>query len=487
MKSQVSQWRIPASGILLAMATSVLAGASVVVTDLPSHPSRTIFTFGTLIAGLLLLLLIKKPEWVTVLAVFLLPFSQATFSFKVIYVSFIGFAAVWLILNSKLRLERCREYYLAFAFLGCMIAIALAHPVLPVPFDSGTRAEEFVRHSSNLFLFVSVASLARKRLWLRRIVLSLFFSAVIVALLGILTVGRPVMLSSDQRLALRTEISQGRAFSTLGHPNINGQFSSLALLILLGAWTQVPRSRWRALFAVGLGVILVNLVLSGSRGALFGFGFGSLVLWLLAGRAGRQRAVVWIAVLLLFSLPLVIMAVLPPEWGKPISRLVLDPEDLVNQLTIRPQLWRVAWDAFLSSPLWGIGPLNLGYHFYHSSTALSSINVDYLELLQAHNMYLQFLSATGIIGTFVFLTVLVVYLRKGYAVSKLLPQSFARGVIIGATSAIVGIIAMGLVQTVLGKGWSTWHLFWIILGLIAGCNIKGFQQSDENNLDSSSG
>jgi O-antigen ligase len=473
---------------IILIAAGVLAGMWVVVADLPAHSFVLFLTFGAPIATCVLIVLDKQPEWSAMIAVFLLPFLQARGSLKIVYVALIVGAALWLFLTGRLKLYR--DHLPVLVLVLYLSAIALTIPVLPVPFDIGSVWEEVVRYGSNLLLFLTVSNLAQRRPWLEYIVLALFLSATIAALIGILTFGNPILLSADQRVALRPQIQQGRAFSTLGHPNLNGQFSTLALLILVGVWAQLPFNRKKAVLTAGLELILVNLLLTGSRGALAGFGFGLAVIWFLVDRRKRARLSLWAVALAVPGILVFAVGAYSERWGKLVQRLLssLDTSQIIEELSLRPDLWQVAWQAFLSSPLWGVGPLNLSHYFYRSGTVLGRINQEYLRLLQAHNLYLQFLAATGILGMLALATVFFSLLRRGCRAIRSSQSLLRRGVTIGAVAALTSILVTGLVQTVLGKGWSTWQMFFVVLALLASAGrVRMTQKELCGTYESSSG
>lgn len=173
-------------------------------------------------------------------------------------------------------------------------------------------------------------------------------------------------------------------------PNHTALYLERTLFVALGLALAAPR-RWR-LWLVGVGgIVLVALLLTGSRGALLGILAGSLVLAALALRRRpaiarllrRQRAAVaWVggvAGLLLLALALW-------QW-----------ERLLNWQTLflRGELWRAAFSLWQAQPWVGVGP---GGFFWSYPAFLPPGPVVEPNQLHPHNIWLELGTTWGLLG-----------------------------------------------------------------------------------------
>ena len=190
---------------------------------------------------------------------------------------------------------------------------------------------------------------------------------------------------------------------------IAGQANSLGhvLVVYLGVlfllWYRGHVRAWLVLAPAALG--MVTLIASDSRSSLF-----SLIVAIMAIVA-RQRLWLWatglIAIcagmLALVSVPLHLLVGLGEEFSRS-----GDPSELFT-LTGRTDIWQFAWSRIVEQPWLGFG--------YNSSKVLLPQFLGIGILIdEAHNMLLQSLLSTGIVGTIpmVLLCVLLLidYVRK---------------------------------------------------------------------------
>lgn len=129
-------------------------------------------------------------------------------------------------------------------------------------------------------------------------------------------------------------------------------------------------------------------------------------------------------------------------------------------------VWRAAQDLFLTSPLFGVG--------------YGSFQVRYAAFLQvpfffgspqiaAHNLYLQLLAETGLLGAAAFLGLVAFALKRGYrlhveAMSK--DDRFIAAVALGFCLALVGVLVHGLDDVVFLPSPPFATLFWLQIGIL---------------------
>jgi O-antigen ligase len=199
------------------------------------------------------------------------------------------------------------------------------------------------------------------------------------------------------------------------HPTASGAAAALGLLLItLG--TVIGRIRWPMWLLIA-SVIAHSAVLfySNSRGStlLLVMTAGS-VLFLFSNNRVRAVAMISLAVLLL--------AVVTLDPGlKSVSESVGASADYfargqsvedIRKVSGRAEMWSVIWGEFLKSPIIG--------HGYHITSETGAIEVwNLVANHTAHNIYLQVLAGTGIVGMMFFLVAMtslllhLQYLRGG--------------------------------------------------------------------------
>jgi O-antigen ligase len=193
----------------------------------------------------------------------------------------------------------------------------------------------------------------------------------------------------------------------------------------------------------GLGVL--GLLSSGSRGALLGVGV-ALLLLLVIGKTGRRIRLIVAIAGLCGILAIATLNVLPLE------RIgVLDYYAIQGRLT----LYEAAFLLFLQHPVIGVGTTNFGQ-------LLPSVTVWNLDLVAAHNTYLQVLAENGVIGFFLFFIPLYYLLYRN--------SQAARNSTVALASALglSVILVHGLTDYLLGGPQYT-SMFAVVLGLASKC------------------
>jgi hypothetical protein len=179
----------------------------------------------------------------------------------------------------------------------------------------------------------------------------------------------------NYQLGIRTGYLRICGLGFLSDPNDFAQFLSLLLPLLLPFWNRERRVRSFFLCLLPAAILLFGIYLTNSRGALLGLAL--LAVFLLKDRMGAKAGVI--------ISPLAIIAILAlNQSGRAMS---LDEDSALG----RVNAWSDGLGMFQRSPLWGIG-YNL-FLQYHERTA--------------HNSFVLCLSELGLMGTFVWLGLIV--------------------------------------------------------------------------------
>ncbi|KAA3627985.1 MAG: O-antigen ligase family protein [Proteobacteria bacterium] len=205
----------------------------------------------------------------------------------------------------------------------------------------------------------------------------------------------------------------------LGYPAAKGpynqiMFGSMAVTSALIALTWLLNAKygWERIAAAGGGVLcLVSAVLSTSRGAWLGLMFGAVVVLLLnRPENARKRTLalasggLLVAAIFFFVRDLVIERLAQAYTD---FQLLISGTSMQTSLGQRWLMWKTALEMWMSSPIVGIG---VGDYQYELAEKMSRGETD-LGVLHgyAHNIYLEALATTGIVGLVGLLTALVVY------------------------------------------------------------------------------
>lgn len=301
-------------------------------------------------------------------------FADATLSdlFWVVKIGALLVIALVAALPNRLARDRRTPFVgLFIVLMGYVFASYLWNPST-LPYADGKLADL----AFNFALIVAVAA------GLSREPMRNAFWVMLIAALGLMAVIGVVTLPSAVATA-----DQGRLSVLGGGPNIFGR--NMGLLFIACLYFGLNNARFRIVCAGLAGAALIGLIGSGSRGGLAAFLVGVLALFALDPASRR----------FVLTRPLIILAFFAVGGA---ALLVADvgiiaeigTERIVEQtleggyLSMRDILFQWAWDFWLEAPAFGNG---LG------SFALVT------PLEYPHNILMEFLCETGIVGLLLFL------------------------------------------------------------------------------------
>jgi O-antigen ligase len=242
----------------------------------------------------------------------------------------------------------------------------------------------------------------------------------------------------------------GRITSFLFHFNSLAGYLNLALPFSLGCMVLAKERGMRYLATVCHGLTGAALYFTGSRGGLIAYG-GMLVvsLWFL-----KPRRVAILRVLLAAALSVAVVLSLQRESAGGARLQEVDEFTSASRLA----LWGAAGAMFIQHPVLGVG-----YGNYRS------LYGDYIpgaapDQLDAHNLYLQFLSETGVIGFAIFLVVIILFARMAIKLARS-PDPFDCLVGIGMGGALTATLIHGMVDYLFNVSPQFGALFWLVLAL----------------------
>lgn len=261
-----------------------------------------------------------------------------------------------------------------------------------------------------------------------------------------------VYLSGVSLADMATTRSRG-FFSPLGmHANDLGRLYAIAYALMLFTFAKTEDRRLKVLLIGSMGMVVIALTLTFSRGAFVGFLIVNF-LFLLSRRS--------ITGLLIGSLVLVVLLLLFPGavyerltmgWGEGLNVISAGRVDEI-WLPLLPEVWR--------SPFYGSG---LGSIMWSSPMRLGSV----LEVTHPHNAYLQAALDMGLIGLLL-LCAFFFHVWKGFRRLSKDPlvtpsrQGFYEGAAVGLVSFLVTGFAGSSLAPVPEQSF-----LWLVIGMMYG-------------------
>ena len=260
-------------------------------------------------------------------------------------------------------------------------------------------------------------------------------------------------------------VPKGYGFS-LGGATFTDYVLFLGLAVCCGYLVSGRKFDWKSVLAIIFGgVFFYAILLVGRRGELLVAAL-CLCLLVLALCSKKQRRILIIggiaACVVGFG---AIVALLP--WLKqfpPMVRYVMTIEQLLSGQDItsgRTELYALAWNAFLEHPLLGIG----WDRFYTLVTEEFQAIHGHTAVEDVHNIYLQFLTETGLVGTPLLIAPLVyLYYLTCAQLSRLRDRrgelQTARMLCTGAFLVQSFLLILGLLDPTFQK-----NVFWCFYGI----------------------
>jgi O-antigen ligase len=241
----------------------------------------------------------------------------------------------------------------------------------------------------------------------------------------------------------------GRATGTFNDPNVFGPFLVAPILFLSMMLSRAAsiRSLW---MAVPLGVLVLALLLSFSRGAWGNMALAGLVFFVMTlatSQSAKQamRLVGFAVLAVVLGAAVIMVALADPQ----VSELFSERASLTQNYDTDPEHGRFesqerAFRMVLEKPL-GIGPAQWAM----------------INDLDTHNVYLNVLVAGGFLSGFAFIAFVLLSLVRGWrAASRGEPET---GMLVVIFAALVGHLAEAIIIDI-----NNWRHFYLLLGLLWG-------------------
>ncbi|HLW52693.1 MAG TPA: O-antigen ligase family protein [Candidatus Angelobacter sp.] len=338
-------------------------------------------------------------------------------------------------------------------------AVAAGSLVLSESRDIEGAAKALAKLLSYTAVFLSVAAWAVTRERIVRIIKLLLISTIAVCVFGLYQaiVGdftsfyfqlypdmEPVFMAGGGWV--------GRITSFLFHYNSLAGYLNAIMPLALAVTVLGRKTGLRRLAFICLCLSWAAVFFTGSRGGLVALGAVLLSAMFYLRPRGRTTAVVLAAAFLASSVMLSISMERP---GIGLNDSHQGADDL--SFDTRLALWGAAGALFLEHPVAGAG---FGTYRFAMQQYLPGVR----DQLDAHNLYLQTLAETGIIGFLVFFLTISVFFRGSFRLIKH-ADPLLRTIGFAVCAAIGATLVHGLVDYLFITSPQFGNLFWLLLGL----------------------
>jgi O-antigen ligase len=251
--------------------------------------------------------------------------------------------------------------------------------------------------------------------------------------------------------------SESRDFlSPLGmHANDLGRLYAVAYSLLLFTWAELKKTSLKYVLLASMGLLIVALILTFSRGAFLAF-IAVNVLFMLSHRKARTLVVgTLITAAILLLLPEVVYDRILTGQGEGL--------DVISAGRIEG-IWLPLLQDILRSPIYGNG---LGSMLW-SEALRRGLSLANVGLAQVHNAYLETVLDMGIIGL-VFMCAYFVHIGKGFRKLSIEPgvSPQLRGFNKGALAGLIGFLIAGIAGSYLTPRPEQVYL-WLAIGMMYG-------------------
>jgi O-antigen ligase len=249
----------------------------------------------------------------------------------------------------------------------------------------------------------------------------------------------------------------GRVTSLLFHFNSLAGYLNLVLPFALAGMVLAKDRVLQVLGMACQSAGIAALYFTASRGGLIAYGGMLLISFFFL--APKRAALLKI----LASLVLAAVLVLSLQESGALGR-VQEVDDFTQ--ATRLALWTTAGMMFLGHPALGVG---FGNYRALYNDYLPGVRANELD---AHNLYLQFLAETGIVGFLIFCVLMVAFARLAIKLARQ-PDWLYRLVGIGMGGALAATLIHGMVDYIFNVSPQSGGMLWLVLGLGVAANVDG--------------
>ncbi|HEY9788582.1 MAG TPA: O-antigen ligase family protein [Candidatus Obscuribacterales bacterium] len=337
-----------------------------------------------------------------------------------------------------------------------IVAAAASHYFVP----SLKGVAKVIVYVSSYFLFTSIATTPRRRLLLLCALVAGGFAASLYGLYQYKIGVEPLATWEDPTVDTKTT----RIYSTLGNPNLLAGY--LLPLIPIAACLNFVVVALRRYFFLLItmpvtGAILGACVLTGSRGGYVGMAavfaaLGAIVAGWIWIKAPKLRPLIIVA---LIAAPILLSTAINfvPQVEQRISSIFVGREHSSN--SFRMNVWLASLNMFKDNWWFGIGPGNQAFRLAYGLYMKSGF-----DALGTYCVPLEVAVETGITGLACFALLVAACLGRAHLIFWSKDAGWERWIALAAATALVGLMAHGLVDTVFFRP-QVQFIFWLVAAL----------------------
>src|SRR6266849_3657777 len=364
--------------------------------------------------------------------------------------------------------QRSGESPWAWLFGGRVTRVILGYfavaVLASVAFNAPTSAvaRELMRFVSYLCFYYTVVDWVRTESDFKAVVNTLLLSTIGAAIFGIyqyMIGGYSAIydaLYPIQEDALKNPPFEGRITSFLSHYNTFAGYLNMVIPFAIALVVKARDEFSRVIAQICLMLSGLAMVLTQSRGGLLAF-VAVLVMSAYYLAPTPQARKKWISAILIVCL-----------LGGLVIGMIFERLSGVDQFTelSRLAIWAGAGLIFLSHPVAGIGYGNF------KNVLAATINVTEGSMLDAHNLYMELLAETGVLGFIAFFILAFTVMRRGVHTYKQSRTLMDAVVGFAVATGVMSVMAHGAVDYLFHNSPQVAAMFFLLLALLRANEIK---------------
>jgi len=384
----------------------------------------------------------------------------------------IGISGFFFLLKKILRKDHSPVNIPILGAFICLIVISLVSFFNTINLKSSIHGiEKLLKYG---ILFVTVADSLKDKKHLKWILFALISGLVMASLDGFYS----MVFGKDLFRQMPPNYVIGLIRIRAAFPDANLFAGYLALFspVLLGITLYHVKGRLKGIMLLVSVLVLVNLIFTLSRSAIFGVWLALLFMGILK----RDKVIIFLLILSLLITPFI----MPRQIKGWINSSNSIWEVLLNgdsQSAGRLPLFKVALEMIKSHPFIGVGvnTFSINFKIYK---AIGKIDFPYPGDWYAHNIYLHLPAEIGLVGLAIFLYMLFLIFKTWVKFNRETQDAFLKISGMGIIAGIIAFLVNGLTETNLYNPKVATLLFFMI-GLFFGVNkiAKGVVYEKKQN------
>ncbi len=256
-----------------------------------------------------------------------------------------------------------------------------------------------------------------------------------------------------------------RVYSTLGNPNLLAGYLLLVLPVCIALVFEQKNKLFKIIFLIGAVLILICLILTGSRGGYIGLIFSfivSLITFLnyfISYKMTNKKLIIILTIFGIIAFILSLTFLFPVITERMLTIFTFREHSSNNY---RLNVWIACLKMLKDNVLIGIGPGNNTFRLAYGLYMVTGF-----DALAAYNIFLEIAIEIGLLGCFIFIFIFILSFFKLHYLFWQKNSIFSLGIFI----SLIGLLTHGMVDTVFFRP-QIFVPFWFLLASIAKMETK---------------